>query len=105
MEDGKGGCLAVVILVVVLIATCTIFLRFKPEPLFTVKMIRPVPTATPNVFHQILLEQSRTDNQLKLEVTRHELRKQWAWIAAPWAVIILGSVCFVMAFRKWLRGG
>lgn len=104
MESAKAGCLWTVVLISIL-GTCAFFWQFRPqsEPLLTIRMSRPVPTATPNVFHQVILEQAQVENEIKLMVVKHEQRKEWAWIAAPWAIMMIGGVCFTLAFRKWLR--
>lgn len=104
MEEAKAGCLALVILTVVTVM-CVVFWHFRPEsePLLVIRTSRPAPVATPNVFHQVILEQVQTENEIELLTARHELRKQWACIAAPWAMIVLGGYCFVTAWRKWLK--
>lgn len=103
MDEEKGGwCLGLVIIFIVTVTVC-VFLFFVPrEPLLKIHVAQVRPTATPNVFHQILLEEARTDNQIEVMTVRHELRKDWAWVAAPLVIIILGGACFWKAWGKWL---
>lgn len=107
MENEENGCsqLVLMILGAIIVLAVIGLIAFLGGAKVTVSY-RPIVRVqpTPNLIHQMILETARTDNEIKLAQARHEMRREWAWIAAPWAIIGLGVTCFIMAFKRWVRG-